>query len=151
MASDRGKPIPESKPNEANRKFHENGMSIIVPPGWRRARWHTERDANELIFVGGDSPTSFFEVELVDDSFDASRYRMNWDLNGQAAAAYQETYSRGGRFGRKYFLFEIVVGFEDRRFRIAYKSQEGLDQLPPSVVAYLKSFLPPPAVNQEEI
>ena len=142
-ARDHGEPIPITEPNEANRRFHENGMSIIVPPGWRRARWHTQLDENTLIYVSGSSFPSFLEVELVDESFNASGHQIPWNFNGTMVRAYQRETELGGRLERRLFEFEIVVHIDGQRFRIAYRSQEKIHELPQSVVGYINSFLPP--------
>ena len=142
--SDHGAPIPVSEPDEANRKFHENGMSIIVPPGWRRGRWHSERDENQLSYSSDGPFPSWLEVELVDDSFNDSSYQIPWDFNGTVAKAEQYQGRTVNYRNPEVFIFEIIVDVDDQRYRVAYKSREGINELPQSVIGYIQSFLPPP-------
>ena len=41
-----------------------------------------------------------------------------------------------------HFIFEVVVIADDHRYRIAHEPREHINEIPPSAVPYIESFLP---------
>lgn len=141
VASSFGRAIPSSLPDATRRVVHDKGMSIVVPPNWRRTVYRNERDDVLLEFHGGGRYPSRIWVEQIAADTIFQPISDEWDFQGQILPCRTtirdaQTWDDWRYYQR--FQFEAVIELAQERYILGFKTHENVHELPQSVNRYLQ-------------
>lgn len=138
-----GRDIPSSGPTEANRVFHPDGFSIVIPPNWTS-------NIHRLAFYS-------YPQSGIPRRYSATLAVVKWgeerpfkNLEGLSTTTFQRLPAhemirarRGGGFLESpayYFSYEVIFRRRGDWYVIRYGVFEELNELPDVVREYLNTF-----------
>ncbi len=136
-----GDPIPHQYPDEANRFFHPDGFSIIVPPRWNAV----DRGSLEMAPIS-PGPIARRSKALLSVTCVGRDTPADWESFGRVSFQQQEAYERMKIVRKSTFddppwsEYDMFIHHEDNWYHVRYGIAEARTMLPPEVRQYVSTL-----------